>query len=267
MKPKVLKQGRIPMEGNKTDLYVNLHPIDGFFPLHWQSFFSIEIVLEGTGVYSVNDVRYDVGTYKAFLMTPTDFHYLDFDGHALLFNIGFVESTLPERDLAALIAENRQTAYALTDEEYKRLVSAAELLRDEYEKNGDCKFSLLQYVVRMLLRKNPEKPKKTYFTGIQRAIAFTELHFKEQISLEDVATEAGYTPAYFSRLFKQTTGESYSHTLTRYRLGFAKSLLANGFSVTDACFSSGFGSTSNFLEAFKKFEGLSPSEYKKQFAR
>ena len=90
-----------------------------------------------------------------------------------------------------------------------------------------------------------------------------EMHFAEKITLDDVAAEAGYHPTYFSELFKKVTGETYIDMLTRLRLGHAKSMLANGFSVSDACFGSGFGSLSNFLELFKRNCKITPSEYRK----
>ena len=85
----------------------------------------------------------------------------------------------------------------------------------------------------------------------------------KKITLEDISAAAGYHPTYFSELFAKITGETYSNMLTNLRIGHAKSMLANGFSVSDACFLSGFGSLSNFLEIFKKKCKMSPREYKK----
>ena len=90
------------------------------------------------------------------------------------------------------------------------------------------------------------------------------MHFAEKITLESVATVAGYNAAYFSDLFSRLTGETYIEALSRIRLGHAKSMLAGGFSVSDACFMSGFGSLSNFLDVFKKHYKISPHEYKKR---
>ena len=86
---------------------------------------------------------------------------------------------------------------------------------------------------------------------------------RKERPLDAVAKEVGYTPAYFSRLFKRVTGKSYIEMLTKYRLGYARNLLANGFSVADACYSSGFGSLTAFQDAFRKKYNTSPSTYKK----
>ena len=90
------------------------------------------------------------------------------------------------------------------------------------------------------------------------------MHFKEPITLARLAAEAGYHPSYFSEQFRRVTGEGYADTLARLRVGYARSLLANGFSVTDACFASGFGSLSAFGAAFRRLVGEPPSTYKKR---
>ena len=66
----------------------------------------------------------------------------------------------------------------------------------------------------------------------------------------------------FSELFKKVTGESFTESLTRLRISYAKMLLANGISATDACFMSGFRSFSNFTATFKKLCNISPGQYK-----
>ena len=51
--------------------------------------------------------------------------------------------------------------------------------------------------------------------------------------------------------------------LNNLRLEYAASLLSNTYSVSYACFESGFGSFSNFFTSFKKKYGVSPKEYAK----
>ena len=101
-------------------------------------------------------------------------------------------------------------------------------------------------------------------SGIKRALLYLEVHFKERIDLETLAREAGFHPMYFSSIFKKATGESYVQRLNHLRLEYAATLLANHYSVSYACFESGFGSFSNFFTSFKKKYGISPKEYAKQ---
>lgn len=265
---RMIRHERIHIPDRKS-LSVEKHIFDTNHPTHWHSFFEIEIILSGQGKYVINDIEYDIAGPNVFLLTPTDFHYVTVTGMTELINISFHENMLSDRDLTALIFSTVRKAYVLDEKEYERIISTAQLLEYECSINGDCQRSLLQYVVKNLLRKNETLDMADLGTakvsGIKKAIIFTELHFREQITQAQVAQEAGYTPAYFSKLFKKVTGESYTQTLTRYRLSYARTLLANGMSVAESCFNSGFGSLTNFLESFKKSYGISPSEYKHKY--
>ena len=174
---------------------------------------------------------------------------------------------LSDGDMTALIFNKVEKAYVFDPAEYARIVNISRVLEHECGIDGDCSRSLLKYVIRCLLRKNSVNqldPNERFLRDIRRAIIYMQLHFREDVDLSRVATEAGYTPTYFSKLFKRTTGKSYIEMLTKYRLGYARTLLANGFSVADACFSSGFGSLTNFQETFRNKYNQSPSEYKKR---
>lgn len=252
---------------NGRSLAVEKHTVVGGHPLHWHSYFEIEIILSGTGKYIINDVEYDISVNDAFFLNPTDFHYLDVNEVTELINISFDNSILGDKDMALLVSEKMKRAYAFDCAERDRLLNAADILLDEYQKSGDCQKQILQYVVKYLLRKNAisqeEASSSEQNRGIRRAVVYMEMYFAEKITLEDVAAEAGYHPTYFSELFARGTGETYIDMLTRLRLGHAKSMLANDFSVSEACFQSGFGSLSNFLEVFKKNCGIPPSVYRK----
>lgn len=240
------------------------------YPLHWHSFFEIEIILDGEGDCKINDVVYDMSRRNVFLLTSTDFHYLRAKDTLSMINISFNEELLDERDIGLLLRGDIKRAYHFDDEDYKRLVSAAELLRSECESDGDCQRQLLQYILSLIMRRNSslaESSAPDHLSGVRKAIIYMGLHFREKITLEDIAAEAGYHPTYFSEVFKKSTGETYIDALTKLRVGSARTMLTNGFSVSETCFASGFGSLSGFAAAFKKICRVSPGEYKKMYGK
>ena len=253
---------------NGEHLTIARHTVIDGHPQHWHSYFEIEIILSGSGKYIVNDVEYDIRENDVFFLTSTDFHYLEVDGVTELINISFDNHFFEERDMPHLFLNNVQNVYKLDTEEYERLLSAAKILLHEYETSGDCQKQLLQYIIKCLLRKNSSFYDKAgtgeQSRAVRNAIVYMEMHFAEKITLENVAAAAGYSATYFSDLFFRLTGESYIEALRKIRLGYAKSMLANGYCVSDACFLSGFGSLSNFLEVFKKHFKIPPSQYRKQ---
>lgn len=84
------------------------------------------------------------------------------------------------------------------------------------------------------------------------------------LSLEALAAEAGLSPKYFCRLFRQVTGRTPIAYLQYYRLEkAAERLLVTEDSVTEIAFACGFGDISYFTKAFRRAKGISAREYRK----
>lgn len=260
-------QERIEIEKGKH-LTVQRHIVRKSYPIHLHSFFEIEIILFGEGKIRLNDDVFDIKEYNVFFLTPTDFHSVEVEKHTEILNISFDEKIISESALRKLMFTKTRKSYSLSPDEYKRIANAAEILKHEYEINGSSQKALLEYVIKCLLRKNNYS--ELYLSddkhsgAIERALTYIELHFREDITLSKTAREIGYNPTYFSELFKLATGEGYVEYLTRMRINYAKTLLSGGFSVSEACFGSGFGSLSNFFEVFKRHVGVTPKEYRKK---
>ena len=235
--------------------------------LHWHNYFELEVILSGNGTHILNGVRHPITKGSVYLLTPTDFHSIETDETIRLINISFTEEILTEKMLSSLISAGTSKVFQLIGDDYRRLTMAVQHLQHECDSGGPCKQQLCEYLLSTLFRGSPTPSHpsvgSSQVAGIQKAILYLELHFREPISLKLLADQAGLTPGYFSELFHQLTGESYTERLNTLRIGYAKTLLSNGLSVSEACFASGFGSLSNFLTTFKSRCGMTPSAYKK----
>ena len=88
-------------------------------------------------------------------------------------------------------------------------------------------------------------------------------HYKNDISLDDVSREIDISPYYFSKVFKEATGENFIDYLTGLRIDKAKDLLENtGMSMKEICGEVGYSNPNYFSRIFKKIVGVSPTEYK-----
>ena len=96
---------------------------------------------------------------------------------------------------------------------------------------------------------------------ISKAKQYIRDNCEKDISLSDAAEFVYLSPVYFSRIFKQKTGENFSEYLLRVRMERAAKLLAGGMKVNEAASSSGFKNTKYFSKLFKKHSGCSPREY------
>lgn len=91
-----------------------------------------------------------------------------------------------------------------------------------------------------------------------------EKYFKPW-TVEKMAELTGYSPSRFSHLYKEQYGISPIEDLIRRRLDQAKLLIQyENMPLTEISASVGFSSIYYFSKYFKKKEGLSPTEYKKQ---
>jgi AraC family transcriptional regulator len=100
----------------------------------------------------------------------------------------------------------------------------------------------------------------------KRVMEFIEAHLAEEISLAALAELAGLSLFHFARAFTQTFGvPPHRYHMTR-RMDRARSLLRKPtLSVTQIGIQIGFRESSSFTKAFRRFTGLTPTEYRRHW--
>lgn len=102
---------------------------------------------------------------------------------------------------------------------------------------------------------------------LDRLFEYVEYHFSEDISLEQAADVAGYSKFYFTRIFKECTGQTFMEYLRSIRISEAeKLLLDNQIPIGTIAFQSGFSSLTTFNRIFRQMKGCAPSEYRNYYA-
>jgi len=104
--------------------------------------------------------------------------------------------------------------------------------------------------------------------ALQTAMNYIKSHYAEKLTLEGVAATAGYSPSYFSRIFRDEIGCTFKEYLTEYRIERSKHLLLSGNeSITDICSVVGFSDQSYFCKIFRKLTGTTPDRFRKRVRR
>ncbi len=99
--------------------------------------------------------------------------------------------------------------------------------------------------------------------AIYKAIHYLNSNYTEKITLEDVASEIFLSSAYFSKIFKEQTGKSFSQYLNNLRIEKSKSLLRNSrIPIVDIAGMVGYEDQSYFTKVFKKVTGNSPGKFR-----
>lgn len=101
---------------------------------------------------------------------------------------------------------------------------------------------------------------------IQEACEYITDNCVEDISLATVSELIGFSPSYFSRIFKSITGYSFVEYNSIQRVKNAENLLADSkYTITEVSYMSGFKSISTFNRTFLSIKGCSPRDYRKYY--
>ncbi|TRX21352.1 AraC family transcriptional regulator [Flavobacterium franklandianum] len=104
-----------------------------------------------------------------------------------------------------------------------------------------------------------------YIKRINTILLFIDKNLDSELSLEIVANVGFYSPFHLHRIFKAITNETINSYITRKRIEKTASILLHqkNISITELSLQYGFKSNSSFTRTFKKFYGISPSEFRK----
>ncbi len=97
---------------------------------------------------------------------------------------------------------------------------------------------------------------------VDRSVKYMKEHFGEDISLEALADSYYLNPTYFSRMFRQYMGVTFTDYLVELRMKEAKRLLLLGkYKVYEVSQKVGYKSDKYFCRVFKQYTGQSPTEF------
>jgi AraC family transcriptional regulator len=98
---------------------------------------------------------------------------------------------------------------------------------------------------------------------MQRVIAYIQANLEQDLSLDALAQEVGFSPYYFARLFRRTTGESPHQLVVRLRSEHARRLLVEtALPLAHIAQASGFANQSHLTRIFKQHYGLTPRAFR-----
>jgi AraC-like DNA-binding protein len=127
----------------------------------------------------------------------------------------------------------------------------------------------LQLLLITLFREYPEYFPTAALTSSMNTILavqkYIEENYLEPISLVEVAKQFFLDQSYLSRLFKRLTGFTFSEYIILQRINHAKELLIfSSQDTTQVGINSGYNNVNHFIRIFKKYEGITPYQYRSQ---
>lgn len=134
-----------------------------------------------------------------------------------------------------------------------------------YEEFGNCidNLKISMFRQRVSSPAEPEKQEERTITSITR---YLQEHLSEEVSLSVLSDEFHLNSQYISQLFKNEIGVNFLTYFTNIRMERAKKLLlSTSLSVAEVAEQSGYGDYRVFTKVFKKSEGITPSQYRRDF--
>jgi AraC family transcriptional regulator len=103
---------------------------------------------------------------------------------------------------------------------------------------------------------------------VRRIKEFVDARIEDELTLCEMAQAVQLSTAHFSRMFRESTGESPHRFVLRHRVERAKEMLrAAETRVLDVAVACGFKTQQHFARAFRQMCGVTPTEYRQEFLR
>lgn len=153
-------------------------------------------------------------------------------------------------------------------DEFQRLINAHHNRTDFSEVTARCALlNILCTIAAEPRYVSPDFGTAPLSPKIQKVLRMLQDRLNEPPSVQEMAKAANMCEGTFRALFEKETGTPPNHYINLQRIREAKEMLKSGQTVTDTAFALGFSSSQYFATVFKKWAGISPSDYLDQIGQ
>ncbi len=244
------------------------------YPAHiHDAFMEFEVISKGHMSQIINGKEYEMPVGSVAILKPADCHSLEWSEDADFITVHFEPDIISKELLYSILKYEDNIVYQFPEEQVQTIINNAVQLFNEYENNQPFYKNVIKNLIENIcfstLRNiNPITLKEKQLSPARKAVMHLETNFMNNPTLNDVARYVHLNPSYFSRVFREETGITYSKYLIDLKLKYAQKLLCEtNMTITDICFNSGFGSLSNFSKYFKSKYGISANEMRKRYGK
>lgn len=251
---------------------------------HCHDFIEIVIILKGKGHFLINGTEIPITEGNVLLLNPGMYHKsIPAPSHTLtecylaFTDVEFVNT--PKNFIP--LFHGQKILGKLPEKTKKEIFQLCGAMNQESQSRKTGRYLMLKaYLIQilcLLLRFDQQEelsdehhmqgyefksPNKTYV--VQQIMKYMEAHYREKISLDQIAENMYLSPFYISKLFKSETGDTPINYLISLRMEKAKELLDRNpaLSIQEAAAQVGYEDAYHFSKLFKKYYGLSPMYYK-----
>jgi len=250
------------------------------FP-HKHSFFHLVYFSKGSGSHSIDFINFPVQAGQIYFMIPGQVHSWNFttkpDGYIVNFSEQYINALvadpryLDQFDFLSGNAEDQ--VIKIPGKDRPRIELILETIIEEGNSNKALKDDFTRAALVQLLvhisrysNKNDADQRTSYNSLLLRNfLKLIDQYYKEKKLTRDYAALLYVTANHLNALSKDRTGQSAGELIRNRVLLEAKRLLVNAkMSISEIASELDFADNSYFSKYFKKYEGVSPDEFRKK---
>ena len=246
------------------------HNVKKFYPPHKHNYLEFEVLVSGKMIHELNGHRYEAQAGDFWCLQTEDIHSIVIQEPIILHNLCIDRDEAPPAVQQFLqVFDHSRTGRllpALSTSVHGLFESLKESLCDEsaYAKERVTGYALL-LLSTLAEYSHSIMPTLTSKASpsISKVIRYIAANYDKPLTLSTVASIVYLTPSYFSKLFAEQTGYTFTEYVTSVRLERAKRLLADTtLPITVVAFRCGFTTFSTFSRHFLRAFGYTPSAYR-----
>ncbi|MFA9398877.1 MAG: AraC family transcriptional regulator [Clostridiaceae bacterium] len=235
------------------------------FPPHLHSYVELVYIKEGNVNVIINNNSKELVKGELAIIFPDDIHSYNTEiyskGILLIFSpkiIGTFFNSIGGKTL--------ENPYFFKDICQGKINVFLNMLLEYEDNSNEYIIKGLLYAIFGALSSNFEyrKTDKFYDSTLQIVLKYISKYYLNNISLDVMAKDLGYSKFYLSRVFNNKVGCNINDYINKLRINRAQEYLKNtNMKVFDIALECGFESLRNFNRVFKNSTGLAPTKWKK----
>lgn len=239
---------------------------------HWHRSVEIFLVLEGSLEFFIDNTSIPLEAADFVIVNPNEIHSIKAPNPnttiVVQIPLSCFSGYLEEEDYAVFSKQSREDNGILT-ELIARMYETYQDKKFGYELKVKGLFYEMLYILITRFMKAEEDQgsirQKRNLDRLSRITSYMKKNYNQDITLEGVADEFGFSPTYLSRMFKRYADVSYKAYLLDLRTEYSfREMMNTDHSLSQVAVNNGFPNSRAFAKAFVKRYGCLPSEYRKQ---
>ena len=252
------------------------------YPMHWHNATEIIVPLENGFTVETGGNIYHLNEKDIIIIPPGELHYLHAqEGRRIIFQCN--NSVLSDAPALEALTPVFASAVHITPQLDKDLYviskkSMLDIYSAYYSNSPTADVKIYVYLINLLtalrdfqLEQYKEQlavnsKSQEYNEKFNLVLNYINKNYMYDITLDQLASLAGYSKYHFSRIFKQYNSMSYIQYINAKRIKTAERLLMDSnLPITEVAMRSGFSSLATFNRTFKELKHCTPTDFQKLY--